>query len=37
VQVGYGKLYKDYLNGTTIYQESAPIELAPWGFKIIKE
>jgi glycosidase len=37
VQVGYGKLYTDYLNGTTIYQESAPIELAPWGFKIITE
>ena len=37
VQVGYGKLYTDYLQGETLYLENAPIELAPWAFKIIIE
>ena len=37
VQVGYGKLYTDYLQGETLYLENTPIELAPWAFKIIIE
>ncbi len=37
VQIGYGKLYTDYLNNSSYIPENSEIELGAWEFKIITE
>jgi len=37
VQIGYGKLYTDYLANTSMVLENNALELGPWEFKIITD